>query len=306
MIYTLTLNPSIDYVIYPKNDLALGELNRFDKNFKYAGGKGINVSRILKELGTNSVATGYIGGFTGDFIVSKLNKEGISNQFIKIDEDSRINVKIKGETETEINGAGPYISDEKQSELVEQFEQLKADDTVILSGSKALGLPIDFYQKLILLIQEQNASFVIDTTGDELLNALSARPLLIKPNQQELEHIYSTDLAHDHDYVRCGKDLLSKGAEHVIISRGKDGAFLVTKQGAFHGQAALGILVNSVGAGDAMVAGFVGKYKETNDSIKAFEYSLACGTATAFKEDLATIEDIEQVLQTVSVIKLLD
>lgn len=306
MIYTLTLNPSIDYVIYPENDLMLGELNRFEKNSKYAGGKGINVSRILKELGTNSVATGYIGGFTGDFIVNKLNKEGISNQFIKIDEDSRINVKIKGETETEINGAGPYISDEKQSELVEQFEQLKADDTVILSGSKALGLPIDFYQKLILLIQEQNASFVIDTTGDELLNALSARPLLIKPNQQELEHIYSTDLAHDHDYVRCGKDLLSKGAEHVIISRGKDGAFLVTKQGAFHGQAAPGSLVNSVGAGDAMVAGFVGKYQETNDSIKAFEYSLACGTATAFKEDLATIEDIEQVLQTVSVIKLLD
>lgn len=306
MIYTLTLNPSIDYVLYPEKDLTLGELNRFEKNSKYAGGKGINVSRILKELGTNSVATGYIGGFTGDFIVNQLNKEGISNRFIKIDEDTRINVKIKGKTETEINGAGPYISDEKQSELVEQFERLEADDTVILSGSKALGLPVDFYQKLIILIQVQNASFVIDTTGDELLNALSARPLLIKPNQQELEHLYSTDLAHDHDYVRCGKDLLSKGAEHVIISRGKDGAFLVTKQGAFHGQAALGILVNSVGAGDAMVAGFVGKYKETNDSIKAFEYSLACGTATAFKEDLASREDIEHVLKTVSVIKLLD
>ncbi|MCC5890537.1 MAG: 1-phosphofructokinase [Alkalibacterium sp.] len=306
MIYTLTLNPSIDYVIYPENPIQIGKLNRFEKSDKYPGGKGINVSRILNELSIQSVALGFVGGFTGKFIVDQLNQSGISNRFITIDEDTRMNVKLKGTAETEINGAGPYINTDKQEELLQQFKELEEDDIVVLAGSKPSSLPEDFYQTLIASIEERGAAFAIDTTGDELINALSYRPLLVKPNKEELEKLYSTVLSEDKDIVQCGKDLLSKGAEHVIISMGKDGAFLITAEAVYHGQTEPGELVNSVGAGDSMVAGFVGKFQESGNPIESFQYSLACGSATAFSDDLASFKDIKNLANKVSVIQLID
>lgn len=306
MIYTLTLNPSIDYVIFPDEPVRLGELNRFDKSGKYPAGKGVNVSRVLKELSIPSIAFGFAGGFTGDFIIDQLNHSGIDNQFTKIEDDSRINVKIKGEAETEINDLGPFIDKNKQKELLQQFNKLEKEDIVVLAGSKPPSLPEDFYQQVIGVIEERKASFVIDTTGDELINALSSRPLLVKPNKEELENLYERTLTDDKEIIRCGQDLLSNGARHVIISMGQYGAFLITDDGVYHGQAEPRALVNSVGAGDSMVAGFVAKFQETEDAMKAFVYSLACGSATAYSEDLADSETIEKLLSTVSVIKLID
>lgn len=303
MIYTVTLNPSIDYVIYPTEEVKIGELNRFDKNDKFPGGKGINVSRILKELDKKSVALGFIGGFTGEFINSKLAANAIETQFVKVEEDTRINVKIKGASETEINGAGPHVDADKQEALIKQMDNLSIDDVVILSGSKPASLPSDFYQTLIKHIAEKKASFVIDTTGKELMDSLSMHPLLAKPNIHELEALYSAEIKSKDDLIHYGKDLREQGAENVIISMGKEGAVLFTDAGIYHGKAEPGKLINSVGAGDSMVAGFVGLYQETKDSVEAFKYSLACGSATAFNEDLATKEDITNVLNTITIEK---
>ncbi|MCC5895533.1 MAG: 1-phosphofructokinase [Alkalibacterium sp.] len=303
MIYTVTLNPSIDYVLYPDEEIKLGELNRFDKNDKFPGGKGINVSRILKELDKKSVALGFLGGFTGEFINSRLAESSIETQFVRVEEDTRINVKIKGDSETEINGSGPHVDADKQEALLKQMDDLTADDIVILSGSKPASLPSDFYQTLISHISEKNASFVIDTTGTELMESLGKHPLLAKPNIHELEALYSAKIESNDDLIHYGKDLIAKGAEHVVVSMGKDGAVLFSNQGIYHGKAEPGKLINSVGAGDSMVAGFVGLYQETKDPVEAFRYSLACGSATAFNEDLATKEDINKVLTTITIEK---
>lgn len=303
MIYTVTLNPSIDYVIYPNEEIKLGELNRFDKNGKFPGGKGINVSRILKELDKKSVALGFLGGFTGEFINHKLAELAIETQFIKVDEDTRINVKIKGADETEINGTGPYVDADKQAALLVQMDKLTADDVVILSGSKPSSLPVNFYQTLIKHIAEKNASFVIDTTGKELMESLGMHPLLAKPNIHELESLYSVKIENNEELIHYGKDLISKGAEHVIVSMGKEGAVLFTGEAVYHGKAEPGKLVNSVGAGDSMVAGFVGTYQDSKDPVEAFRYSLACGSATAFNEDLATKADIQTILNTITIQK---
>lgn len=301
MIYTVTLNPSIDYVVYPDDPVQLGQLNRISKNHKYPGGKGINVSRILSELAIESTALGFVGGFTGDFLKQQLQDRAVSTAFVEVEEDTRINVKIKGESETEINGAGPHITPEKQAELVSKFRQLKQGDIVVLAGSKPSGLPGDFYQQLIRLITEKGASFIIDTTGDELMQSLEHQPFLIKPNSDELEELYETVIDSKEAVVQYGRDLLNKGARNVIVSMGKDGAMLFTHEGIYHGSAKPGRLVNSVGAGDSMVAGFTGTFEQTKDIKEAFRYSLACGSATAFSEDLAVKEDIEKVLQTITI-----
>lgn len=303
MIYTVTLNPSIDYVIFPDEQIRLGDLNRFDKSQKFPGGKGINVSRVLKALDKPSIALGYIGGFPGAFIKETLESQTISTRFIEVNDDTRINVKIKGSEETELNGSGPVISKDDQNRLLDQLSDLNEGDIVILSGSKPGGMPDDFYQVLIERIHEKQAEFVIDTTGKELMDALGNQPLLAKPNIHELEALYSTRIDSNEKLIHYGKELVSKGAKHVIVSMGKDGAVLFTKDEIYHGKAEEGQLINSVGAGDSMVAGFTGVYSDTQDAKEAFRYSVACGTATAFNEDLATKEDIQNVLKTVTVEK---
>lgn len=304
MIYTVTLNPSIDYVIFPGQEIIPGQINRFEKSHTYPGGKGINVSRILHELGIPSTATGFVGGFTGQFIVDSLEKEGISTAFAYVKDNTRINVKVKGQKETELNGAGSFISEEDATHFLARFDEMNAEDIVILSGSKARNLPSNYYQQIISHLTDRGITFVIDTTGTELNDALSSRPLVIKPNKEELEDLYQVKLDTIEALIAYGKKMLSEGPQHVLISMAGEGALLLTDQAVYKGSVPKGEVKNSVGAGDSMVAGFVGQYSLTQDPLEAFKMGLACGSATAFSDDLANKETIDKVYQTVKIEQL--
>lgn len=301
MIYTVTLNPSIDYVVYMKDEVKPGGVNRIQKDRKFPGGKGINVSRILTQLDIENKAMGFIGGFTGKFIEEALKQEQINTGFVQVEEDTRINVKVKSSNETEINGPGPHISEAKAKELLNGFSQLTDQDVVILSGSKSAGLPSDYYQQVIQTLKQTGAQFVLDTTGKELQDALASGPLLIKPNNHELEELFNVTLETEDDLVFYGKKLVEAGAQNVIISMAEKGAMLFTEKGVYHGKAPKGQLKNSVGAGDSMVAGFTGVFAKTNDPLEAFKYGIASGSATAFEEDLATRDKIEALLPQIDI-----
>lgn len=303
MIYTLTLNPAIDYVI-DLDKVRLGELNRINESEFLTGGKGINVSRILKELGYSNIALGFIGGFTGEFIESELKKENLKTDFIQIKNDTRVNIKIKGTEETEINGAGPEVDKKSEEALLNQFSSIKSGDTIVISGSKALNLPEDYYQQVIEKIKDVGANFVIDTTGKELEDSLQYKPLLVKPNDIELAELFNVSISTEEEYIKYGEKLLEKGAQFVIVSLGGDGALLLSSNGNYRGFAPKGTVHNTIGAGDSMVAGFIGTYLETDDEIKAFKTSIASGSATAFKEDLATREEIDALLPLIKIDKI--
>lgn len=300
MIYTVTLNPSIDYIVQLEQ-VNIGELNYMDGDFKLPGGKGINVSRILHELNMDTKALGFIGGFTGDFIAEWLKRDGIAADFTKIAGDTRINIKLKTNPETEINGKGPVIQSEEAEKLMAKLKAISSDDIVILSGSKSPSLPDDFYEKII---REINAQFVIDTTGDDLQKSLAYNPLLVKPNLQELEQLYSVKLTEEQDIIETGKKLIDAGARHAIVSMGADGALLFTEDAVYKGISPKGELKNSVGAGDSMVAGFIGEYVKTNDIVQAFKMGLAAGSATAFSYDLAKADEINALINQTTVTKL--
>lgn len=301
MIYTVTLNPSIDYVVYMDNEVKTGAVNRIQKDRKFPGGKGINVSRILSQLNIENKALGFIGGFTGKFIEDALKKENIITEFVQVEEDTRINVKVKSSNETEINGLGPHISQEKANELLNILSNLSREDVVILSGSKSKGLSEKFYQEIIEKLKQTETEFVIDTTGKELKDALSSKPLLIKPNNHELEELFDVKLKTEEDMKIYGKKLVEAGAQHVIISMAEKGAMLFTEKGVYHGKAPKGNLKNSVGSGDSMVAGFTGMLKQTGNSLEAFKYGIVSGSATAFEEDLATKDKIEGLLSQIKI-----
>ncbi len=306
MIYTITLNPSIDYVIYPNEPIKLGQLNRIEKDQKSPGGKGINVSRVLTQLEASSVAMGFTGGFIGQMLTEKLNNEGVRSDFTSIDGETRINVKIKGGEngeETEINDGGPFINEEASQRFQGQLAALKESDLVIIAGSKPKGLSDDYYQRLIDFVKSKKADFIIDTTGEELQMALAKQPLLVKPNIHELEELFGVTLNEIKECIPYGKKLLEEGAKHVIVSLGGEGALFFTGEDVYYSRPPEGQLVNSVGSGDSMVAGFIGEYQKTNDPLAAFKMSLACGSATAFKEDLAKKEEIEKLLPQVTVEK---
>ncbi|MEI5993127.1 1-phosphofructokinase [Candidatus Enterococcus mansonii] len=303
MIYTVTLNPSIDYIVHVEG-LKLGDLNRMTSDFKLPGGKGINVSRVLKRIHADSTALGFLGGFTGTFISDWLKQEQIQTKFTTVREDTRINIKLKAETETEINGLGPAISDEEMQELKQALSALDTGDIVILSGSTPASLREGFYEELIQLIKDKNAEFVIDTTGKDLFNALPQRPLLIKPNNHELAELFNTDFQTLEDIFPFGKRLLAEGAQHVIISMAGDGALLFTQDGVYQSNVLKRTLKNSVGAGDSMIAGFVGTFTKNNDPIEAFKWGVACGSATAFSDDLASAELINELLSEVKIEKI--
>lgn len=304
MIYTVTLNPSIDYIVHVP-DLKAGDLNRSEKEAKFPGGKGINVSRILKQLDTPSTPLGFIGGFTGEFIKNKLKADGLTPNFTEIADDTRINVKVKGQSETEINGQGPTLTAENVAALKDTLADLAAGDIVVLAGSIPASLPTDFYQDLITIIHDKGAEFVIDTTGDSLLNSLSEKPLLIKPNHHELADMFNTTFTSTEDMIPYGKDLLARGAKNVLVSLGKDGALLFTNDGIYQSVPIVGTLKNSVGAGDSMVAGFISRLAlEPTNLEEAFRYGLASGSATAFADDLATRQDILDLVPTVTIKKL--
>lgn len=300
MIYTVTVNPSIDYIVQLAN-LNLGEVNRMDYDNMLPGGKGINVSRILQELGHDSIAWGFLGGFTGDFVKSSLEEVGLKTDFTPIEKNTRINVKIKAEKETEINGRGPKLTDEELASFKKQFDKLTADDTVVFAGSLLPGLDDNFYFDLIKIIREKGAQFVIDTTGDSLLKTLPEHPLVVKPNNHELAEMFHVKFNGIDDIVKYAKKLLDMGAQHVLISMAGDGGLMVTKDKVYRSLAPKGTVINSVGAGDSMLAGFTGTYAQTKDPVEAFRYGLASGSATAFSEDLATKAKIDEILPQIKI-----
>ncbi|MDN5950871.1 MAG: 1-phosphofructokinase [Loigolactobacillus coryniformis] len=300
MIYTVTVNPSIDYIVQLPQ-LTLGAVNRMSYDTKLPGGKGINVSRILNQLAVKNAAWGFLGGFTGNFIQQQLAAEQMTADFTKIDADTRINVKIKAGEETEINGQGPAISAPALAAFKDKFDQLQAGDIVVMSGSLPPTLPESFYRDLIPLIKAHGADFVIDTTGQALLDTLSAQPLVIKPNHHELAALFNVELTGDADIVKYGRKLLDLGAKHVLVSMAGDGAFLITPDQVYKSTAPKGTVINSVGAGDSMIAGFVGTFSQTHDPLQSFETGLACGSATAFSEDLANQAKIAEVRQSIHI-----
>ncbi|SDW42384.1 fructose-1-phosphate kinase [Streptococcus sp. 45] len=303
MIYTVTLNPSIDFIVR-LDHLELGSVNRMTSDDKFAGGKGINVSRILQRLDVDNTATGFIGGFTGRFVEDGLTAEGIKTNFVQVSEDTRINVKIKAGEETEINGAGPKISDEKLEELKAILAGLSSEDTVVFAGSAPSSLGNQVYNTLIPIAKNAGAEVVCDFEGQTLLDSLNYQPLLVKPNNHELADIFGVELNGLEDIEKYAREILAKGAKNVIISMAGDGALLVTPEAAYFAKPIKGTVKNSVGAGDSMVAGFTGEYVKSGDPIEALKWGVACGTATTFSDDLATAEFIKETYQKVEVEKL--
>ena len=301
MIYTVTFNPAIDYIIR-LDKLTTGAINRVNYEQVLGGGKGVNVSIVLGNLGHKSTATGFLAGFTGDEIVRQLRDFNAADDFVKLDEGfSRINVKVKADVETEINGQGPKISDAKREELFKKLEQLGEGDTLILSGSIPNTLPDDMYEQTLSRIQGKGIRFVVDAEKGLLLKVLKFRPWLIKPNNHELGDMFGVKLKTDEEIIEHAKKLQEKGAQNVLISMAGDGAILLTADGkAYKSPAPKGTLVNSVGAGDSMVAGFVAGYIESNgDYEKAFHMGLCTGSASAFSENLATRPEVEALLKTI-------
>lgn len=303
MIYTVTLNPSIDFIVR-LDHLELGSVNRMTSDDKFAGGKGINVSRILQRLDVDNTVTGFIGGFTGRFVEDGLTAEGIKTNFVQVSEDTRINVKIKAGEETEINGAGPKISDEKLEELKAILAGLSSEDTVVFAGSAPSSLGNQVYNTLIPIAKKAGAEVVCDFEGQTLLDSLNYQPLLVKPNSHELADIFGVELNGLEDIEKYAREILAKGAKNVIISMAGDGALLVTPEAAYFAKPIKGTVKNSVGAGDSMVAGFTGEYVKSGDPIEALKWGVACGTATTFSNDLATAEFIKETYQEVEVEKL--
>lgn len=303
MIYTVTLNPSIDFIVRLDN-LVLDSVNRMSSDDKFAGGKGINVSRILQRLDIANTATGFIGGFTGRFVADSLVAEGIKTDFVEVSEDTRINVKIKAGEETEINGAGPKISDEKLEELKSILAGLSSEDTVVFAGSAPSSLGNQVYNTLIPIAKKAGAEVVCDFEGQTLLDSLNYQPLLVKPNNHELADIFGVELNGLADIEKYAREILAKGAKNVIISMAGDGALLVTPEAAYFAKPIKGTVKNSVGAGDSMVAGFTGEYVKSGDPVEALKWGVACGTATTFSDDLATAEFIKETYQKVEVEKL--
>ena len=303
MIYTVTLNPSIDYIVR-LDKVLIGSVNRMDSDDKFAGGKGINGSRVVKRLGIENTATGFIGGFTGKFITDTLEEEGISSHFVEVEQDTRINVKIKADAETEINGPGPEISSQKLEELEKFLSSLTSEDTVVFAGSSPKNLGNVVYKELIGLTRKTGAQVVCDFEGQTLLDSLEFEPLLVKPNNHELGDIFGVKLESLDQIESYARQILDKGAQHVIISMAGDGALLVTRDGAYFAKPIKGNVKNSVGAGDSMVAGFTGEFVRSGDVIQAFKWGVACGTATTFSDDLATADYIKEIYEKVEVEKI--
>lgn len=301
MIYTLTLNPAIDYIMQI-DEIKLGKTNRSRSEKMLPGGKGINVSRVLNQFQLENQALGFVGGTNGQFIKDWLAAEGSQHDFIEVEEETRINVKLKGSSETEINGAGPTISGEQSQALLDKIASLEVDDILILSGSKAKGLATNYYPAITKICEAKGIQFVIDTNSKELLTSLAAKPLLIKPNQDELGDFFETTISSLEEVKYYGRKLQEKGAQNVIISLGGDGAVFINADQIITAKAPQGHVINTVGAGDSMIAGFVAGIMHNLAVDHAFSLAIQAGSATAFSEDLARIEDINSLENQVELI----
>lgn len=295
MIYTVTFNPAIDYVVHT-GGLVLGSVNRASSESMFFGGKGINVSIVLAELGVRSIALGFTAGFTGEAIENGVRAMGIETDFIRLPEgNSRINVKIKFGEETELNGQGPDIDTASLEKLFARLDGLSEGDTLILAGSIPKSLPPDVYEWILKRLSGREIRTVVDASGELLMNVLKYRPFLIKPNDQELGELFRVKIESKEDVVLYGGKLRELGARNVLVSMAGEGAVLLDENGGVYRSAACrGTVRNSVGAGDSMLAGFVSGLE------KGFDYALrlgtACGGATAFSDGLASRDQIDELL----------
>ena len=300
MIYTVTFNPSLDYIV-SVDDFKLGLTNRTSSELILPGGKGTNVSTVLKNLGFESTALGFVAGFTGNEIVKRLNDMGIKSDFISIENGiSRINLKLKSIDGTEINGAGPDISEEKVNKLMDKLNQLKEGDVLVLAGSIPSSMSDNIYRDIMADLKDRGVMIVVDATKDLLLNVLEYHPFIIKPNNHELGEIFDVKLITREEVIPYGRKLQEKGARNVLVSMAGEGAVLIAEDGqVFDAPAPKGKLINGVGAGDSMVAGFVAGWIEKQDYEYAFHMGVASGSASAFSENLATKEEIINVYNQV-------
>lgn len=298
MIYTLTLNPSVDYIVH-LDSFKSGITNRTTSEEYYIGGKGINVSCILAQLGIKSTALGFTAGFTGDAIENGLKEQGICSDFIKLDNGiSRINIKIKADKESEINGQGPLIKEKDLACLISKTQKIKDGDTIVLAGSIPKTAPDDTYERILRNLNGKKVRIIVDTAGKLLFSCLAFRPFLIKPNLQELSELFGISDPGKHEIERCARTLIEMGAVNVIVSLGGDGAVLFAENGKTYRTGTLKQKVlNTVGAGDSMIAGFIAGYMQTGDYGYALKLGTACGNATAFSPGLADIKKIEDVLK---------
>ena len=297
MIYTVTFNPSLDYIVTVKN-FQTGMVNRTVDEIIYPGGKGINVSMVLKNLGFDNTALGFMAGFTGDEICRLLEEKGVKADFIHVARGvSRINVKLRSNEESEINGMGPAIMQEDIKKLYEKLDQLQDGDVLVLAGSIPSVMPESMYMDIMKHLEEKKLNIAVDATRDLLVNVLPYHPFLIKPNNHELGEIFGVTITDKDDVVKYAKKLKERGARNVLISMAGDGAVLVTEDGQeFRAEAPKGELKNSVGAGDSMVAGFLAGYLSTGSYAEAFKMGVCTGSASAFSEEFATKAEVQALL----------
>ena len=298
MIYTVTFNPAIDYVVRT-DALRLGATNRSKGEQMFFGGKGINVSVVLKELGLDSRALGFVAGFTGEAIENGVRAMGIETDLVKLPKgNSRINVKIKADAETELNGCGPDIDSASVDKLFSKLSALTDGDTLVLAGSIPPSLPSDIYERILARLSDRKIKSVVDATGSLLLNVLKYKPFLVKPNTQELSEMFGTELKSDEEIAAHAEKLRQMGAVNVLVSMAGDGALLIDENGKLHRRGVCwGKVINSVGAGDSMVAGFIAG-SLSGDYAYALKLGTAAGGATAFSEGLCTKAKIDELLKT--------
>lgn len=299
MIYTVTFNPSLDYIVGTEG-FQLGNTNRTVSELMLPGGKGINVSTVLKNLGIESTALGFTAGFTGEEIRRRVGELGFRSEFIDVGNGfSRINVKMKEFDGTEINGQGPVIGEEAVGRLLERLDSLEEGDTLVLAGSIPSSMPDSIYSDILARLEGRGIVFVVDATKDLLLNVLKYRPFLIKPNHHELGEIFGVELENREDVVPYAEWLQEQGAQNVLVSMGGKGAVLLDTEGNVHMlPVPKGTLVNAVGSGDSMVAGFLAGWTEKKDYEHAFKMGISAGSASAFSELLATEEEIRRLYET--------
>lgn len=297
MIYTVTFNPAMDYVMQV-NNMNEKDINRSEAEQIFYGGKGINVSSVLTQLDIENTATGFLAGFTGSELERMLEADNINTDFVHLKTGfTRINVKIKSEKELDINAHGPDISEQDIDELLNKLKGIKSGDYLVLSGSVPPSLSDDTYEKLLEHFTDKDINIVVDTTGNLLKNILKYKPFLIKPNHHELGQIFSVDINSTQDVIRYAKKLQEMGAKNVLVSRAKDGATLIDENGNVTSVTnASGKIVSSVGCGDSMVAGFIAGYIESRDYEKALRLGAICANATAFSSSIAKKKEIDNML----------
>lgn len=300
MIYTVTLNPALDHFV-SLDSIQLGRVNRAESDRKVAGGKGINVSKVLKRHGHLSRAHGFIGGFTGRFIKDTLEMEQIETNFTEIKSDTRINIKIQSEDETEINGPSPQITEEDITRLIESLADVSDGDYIVLAGSVPATIDPTIYRTLTQAAKERNAHVFIDSSGEAFKEALLAEPTFIKPNHHELAELFNLESVTPEEAIPYVKQLLERGITYVLVSFAGDGALLGAGEEMYFANTPKGTLKNSVGAGDSVVAGFIAALSEEKSIEEAFQFAVASGSATAFSDGFCQREEVERYIDEIKI-----